>query len=367
MNWNRILGVAACVAWLVSPGAGMAQIGSGNATSKQRPSQIMQYTHPVRKYVIAVPPAEKVVLRGKRQDLMIRSRRGYVINIQTDDRNRSINLKHMIGKLEAQEMGPGKRWSHKISERFFTIGGLPAFDAVYEGSNIRTRTVIVRGGNTDFVIMFVAAPQVFTSLTNIFDWIVQNFHPAAVELAGITKAPRQTMKKKKAPSAQVKTPPALKHYGGPLKGYSLKYPGNWIATNPSPSTVYFSGPQGAETYYTLIGVRTLRPQVKGPADAVRKILGSIKAEIKAAAKNLKSLGEGPYQFKGKGFTLPGREIIVSYHLHNQEYRKWMLVVPSGVGDTVLAWSFTAPVYLFDKHLATARKVRDSWYIHAPRR
>jgi len=371
MNWNRILGAVACMAWLLSPGPVGAQ--SSAAPSARPTAQVTQYTHPVRKFIIAVPPGEKVVPRGKRQDVSIQSRRGYVVSIQTDDRNRSIDLNNMIGKLESQEMGKGKRWSRKIGERFINVGGLPAYDAIYEGSNIRTRTVIVRGAITDFVIMFVAAPRTFPSLSNIFDWVVENFHPAPPELAGVPKVSPKAMSPQK-PKAAMKVPvmaqanpSALKHYGGPLEGYSLKYPGTWLASNPSPFTVYFSGPKGAETYYTLIGVRALRPQAKGPDDAVRKVLTSIKSEIKGAAKNLQSLGEVPYRFKGKGFTLLGREIILSYHLHNQEYKKWSLVVPSGVGDTVLAWSFTAPAYLFDKHLPLARKVKDSWYIHAPRK
>ncbi|MBT3764714.1 MAG: hypothetical protein HOB79_17920 [Rhodospirillaceae bacterium] len=373
MNWNGIVGAVACMAGLLSAGIAGAQSSSGAATPSARPTaQVTQYTHPVRKFIIAVPPGEKVVPRGKRQDLMIRSRRGYVVSIQTDDRNRTIDLKHMIGKLESQEMGKGKRWSHKIGERFINVGGLPAYDAIYEGSNIRTRTVIVRGAITDFVIMFVAAPRTFPSLSNIFDWVVENFHPAPPELAGVPKPSAQAMapRNSKAPVMAQANPPAqaaLKHYGGPLEGYSLKYPGTWVASNPNPSTVYFSGPKGADTYYTLIGVRSLRPKAKGPDDAVRKVLTTIKSEIKGAAKNLKSLGEVPYRFKGKGFSLLGREIILTYHLHDQEYKKWTLVLPSGVGDTVLAWSFTAPAYLFEKHLPMARKVKDSWYIHAPRK
>ena len=159
----------------------------------------------------------------------------------------------------------------------------------------------------------------------------------------------------------------LKHYGGPLEGFSLKYPSTWVAANPSASSVYFSGPKGTESYYTLIGVRTLRPEARGPKEAVRKVIQSIKTEISAAAQEPRSLGEGGYEFKGNGFVLQGREMILSYKLHNQVYRKWSLILPSGVGDTVLAWSFTAPSYLFDKNLPMARKVRDSWYIHAPRK
>ena len=376
MNWNKILSALACIAWLLSPGAAEAQSKSSAPSTARPTGQVTQYTHPVRKFIIAVPPGEKVVPRGERQDITIQSRRGYVVSIQTDDRNRSIDLKHMIGKLESQEMGKGKRWSRKIGERFLNIGGLPAYDAIYEGSNIRTRTVIVRGAITDFVIMFVAAPRTYPSLSNIFEWMTENFHPARSELAGVQNASPQAMAPQKSKAAMKApmmaranphSPAALKHYGGPLEGYSLKYPGTWVASNPSPSTVYFSGPKGAETYYTLIGVRSLRPQAKGPDDAVRKVLTSIKSEIKGAAKNLQSLGEVPYRFKGKGFSLLGREIILSYHLHNQEYKKWSLVMPSGVGDTVLAWSFTAPAYLFDKHLPLAKKVKDSWYIHAPRK
>jgi hypothetical protein len=379
MKWNRIFSMIACGICLQTPNLVFAQSGTTGAPSVRPAPQVIQYTHPIRKFTIAVPPGEKVVPRGERQDLMIQSRRGYVISIQADDRNQSTNLKQMIGKLESQELGQGKRWNTKSGQRFLSIHGLPAYDAIYEGSNIRTRTVIIRGGKTDFVMMFVAAPQAFPTHANIFDWIILNFRPSVDELAGakpepnISNFPPKTKRSMRGTTNSTivspKTMPSaeLKHYGGPLEGFSLKYPGNWVAANPSATSVYFSGPKGTESYYTLIGVRTLRPKSPGPKEAVRKVIQSIKTEISAAAQELRSLGEGGYDFKGKGFTLRGREMILSYKLHNQVYRKWSLILPSGVGDTVLAWSFTAPSYLFDKNLPMARKVRDSWYIHAPRK
>lgn len=379
MMWNRIFGIIACGICLQTPDVALAQSGIKGAPSVRPAPQVVQYTHPIRKFTIAVPSGEKVVPRGDRHDLMIQSRRGYVVSIQSDDRNQSTDLKGMIGKLESQELGKGKRWSTKSGQRFISIHGLPAYDAIYEGSNIRTRTVILRGGKTDFVMMFVAAPEAFPTHANIFDWVILNFRPSADELIGAKSGPdiaNLTPKKQQpmrdASNAAVMPPKMaskaeLKHYGGPLEGFSLKYPGNWVAANPSESSVYFSGPKGTESYYTLIGVRTLRPEAPGPKEAVRKVIQSIKTEISAAAQELRSLGEGVYEFKGNGFILQGQEMILSYKLHNQVYRKWSLILPSGVGDSVLAWSFTAPSYLFDKNLPMARKVRDSWYIHAPRK
>jgi hypothetical protein len=379
MMWNRIIGIIACGICLQMPTAALAQSGAKGAPSVRPAPQTVQYTHPIRKFTIAVPPGEKVVPRGDRHDLMIQSRRGYVISIQVDDRNQSIDLARMVGKLESQELGKGKRWSTKSGQRVLSIHGLPAYDAIYEGSNIRTRTVIVRGGKTDFVMMFVAAPQAFPTHANIFDWVILNFRPSADEMVGAKmestignlppkkQQPMHDTKRQAMMLPKKASKAELKHYGGPLEGFSLKYPSTWVAANPSASSVYFSGPKGTESYYTLIGVRTLRPEARGPKEAVRKVIQSIKTEISAAAQELRSLGEGGYEFKGNGFVLQGREMILSYKLHNQVYRKWSLILPSGVGDTVLAWSFTAPSYLFDKNLPMARKVRDSWYIHAPRK
>jgi hypothetical protein len=379
MKWNQLFGIIACGICLQTSDSAWAQSGTKGAPSIRPAPQVVQYTHPIRKFTITVPPGEKVVPRGDRHDLMIQSRRGYVISIQVDNRNQETDLTRMIGKLEMQELGKGKRWNIKSEQSFTTIQGLPAYDAVYEGSNIRTRTVIIRGGQTDFVIMFVAAPQAFPTHANIFDWVLKNFRPSSDELIGVQSLPDigKLKRKKKQLMRDIKGQPIMspnilpkaeiKHYGGPLEGFSIKYPGNWVVANASGSSVYFSGPKGTELYYTLIGVRTLRPEARGPEDAVGKVIESVKEEINTAAQELRSQGEAPYEFKGNGFKLQGREIILSYKLDNQVYKKWALVLPSGVGDTVLSWSFTAPSYLFDKNLPIARKVRDSWYIHAPKK
>jgi len=65
-------------------------------------SQVKTYLHPVRKFVLAIPLGADLSERGKAVQVSIRSRRGYIINIQTGDTNPGLSLTQMLFKLEAQ-------------------------------------------------------------------------------------------------------------------------------------------------------------------------------------------------------------------------------------------------------------------------
>ncbi len=127
-----------------------------------------------------------MIERGKKFDVGIQSPSGYVINVQTGAVNADVSLLGMTAKLEATDLGDGKPWSRKVEDGSITVGGLPARAVPYEGTGIRTRVVVARGRDTDFVFMFIAPPGAFDGLVAVFDRVLESFRPAAAEVA-VTK------------------------------------------------------------------------------------------------------------------------------------------------------------------------------------
>ena len=79
--------------------------------------EIKTYLHPVRKFSLAVPAGAEISERGKGPQVSIRSRKGFMINIQTGDANPTLSLPQMAAKLEAQYLGQGRPWAYKILAR----------------------------------------------------------------------------------------------------------------------------------------------------------------------------------------------------------------------------------------------------------
>ena len=120
-------------------------------------AQASTYVDPQSRFTIAVPPGAELVDVGNGLEFSIRSRAGYAINVQTAEANLNMGLDEMVWRFENQHLGPSKAVSTKLSERFATIGGLSAYDAVYEGSRTRMRVVIARGAETDYAFLYLRA------------------------------------------------------------------------------------------------------------------------------------------------------------------------------------------------------------------
>ena len=204
------------------------------------------YVHPLKKFTLRVPVGARVIEKGKKFDVVIQSPSGYVINVQTGAVNADVSLMGMTAKLEASYLGDGKRWSRKLEEGSITVGGLPARAVLYEGTGIRTRVVVARGRETDFVFMFIAPPGVFDGLVAVFDRVLESFRPAAAEVAVTPRLPQRAAPagRSAAPGAIARPPAAVRRFAEPEFGFAIDYPHQWIVAKPSALTVTFSGRQG---------------------------------------------------------------------------------------------------------------------------
>lgn len=329
--------------------AGKRKLGVSN--------QVQTYLHPVRKFTLAIPPGMEVFERGETVQVSIRSRQGYMINVQTGDAKPEVSLAQMTAKLEAQYLGPGKPWSQKTNQRTLSVAGLAAKETIYEGAGTRVRVVIARGEKSDFVFMFFAPRESYESLAPKFDWFLANFQPNPTErLTAMGGGP--------SPGAlSSKTGVAPKRFAEPGYGYSIQYPGDWVVTLSSANTATFSGKKGTDAFHAIVSIQNVKPpEAKTPAQAALRALADLKASLSREASNVVFVGEQPLTYKNENLSLEGRQIVVTYTFAGERYRKWALVVPRPSGTVAHIWSYTAPDSRFRTFRPFADAMLKSWTI-----
>ncbi len=313
------------------------------------------YKHPLAGYTVSVPKDAQLAEQGNRRDVVLRSRKGYDIKLQTGKSDPKKTIQAMVAELESLYLGQGKPWSRKLGQRAITVGGLAGSDTLYEGSDVRTRMVVIRGRKTVFVFGFSAPSRSFADLIADFDSLLASFLPAVGE-----NVPAD------APKALAMVPaeaPALKRFMDPGLGFSIQYPGDWIFVRPSPHAVEFSGGEGTEAYFSTVSIRNVdQPSAAGPDQAATAALAVLKSVIAAGTTETGFHGEGTLVYENKGLRLQGLQFLATYTLDGKRFKKWTVIMPRPTGTVVHIWSYTSPEGQFDTYSPEAEAMRKSWVI-----
>jgi len=337
------------------------------AAGQSPPAGARTYVDPAKKFSLLVPPGAQVIKRRGKPGIIIRSRRGFIVNVQNGAVRPDVSLGKMTAKLEARYLGPGKRWSRKLGEGAIRVGGLPAHETLYDGSGIRVRVVIARGRKTDFVFMFMAPPKAFDGLAGTFDAVLRSFRPTADEVVRRPALPqRRATAGRPRPSepARPARPPAVRRFADPQFGFSIDYPDGWVVSTPSPLTVVFSGRKGTDAFYAVVSIQNVKPSAAGdPREAMRAVVADLKSQWAAGATDVGYFGEGPITYENKGLRLEGHQFLVTYTQGGQRFKQWTVVVPRPAGTVVHVWSYTAPDALFPVFRPIAEAMRKTWAIH----
>ncbi len=324
--------------------------GESQEQSAQEKAQPQIYTHPVAGFSIAVPPGVQLLERDeKNPQITIRSRKGYMISIQTGDARPEVALEKMPARLEAKYLGDGKPWSHKKAQKKRTIAGLPAIEGIYEGANTKARVDIIRGLRTDHVFIFFAASREYENLEHEFEWMLSHFLPGPDDI----EKPVVTMSSDSSVFAEAGY------------GYSIRYPSEWIYSKPSHMTAMFSGTEGSPAFSALISVQNIAPTgAKDAEQAAQLALANLKASLARSVQKLQFLEDKPWAYVRGPHHLIGREITMSYTHAGQEFMKRVIVVPRPFQKLAHIWSYTAPVDIFKTYTDTANRMLHSWTILA---
>jgi len=345
--------------------------------------QAVWYTQQAKLYGIAVPPGANIEEVAPNA-AVIRSQHGYVLRMQHAPLS-DLSLPEMAAKLESLYLGTGKTWASKLSEKNATIGGLPALEAVYDGSNIRSKAIIARGAKTDFVLIFSAPGDAYTTRIRDFDWMLDNFRPAAGEMTVAAATPEPTAPAPAATASvataepKAESPKAIKA-AAPLAtlpedvaqfsekdiGYTVAFPGDWVATRLNPAAVLLSGREGSDAYYSTVGIQNIQPpKAGGPQEAMAIVIAGLKSELSEKAKEVRYFDEGPMFYEKKDLTLKAHQFVVTYIDGGQRYKQWTMVLPRPSGTVIHVWSYRSPENQFDIYRPIADAIRQSWRIDVP--
>lgn len=336
------------------------------------PAKPIAYQDAKRGFMLVAPPGSRFQERADAEQLSIQSRKGYAVNVQTGDSNPAMSTPDMFHKLEIQYLGDGKPWARKVDESEQIIAGLPAGVAVYEAGSTRTKVVIARGTNTDFVMMFFAPISHFEKLSTEFEWILASFRPAPGEKPAETAI--VTEHKDSAPPLRAQSAPDANPAGRPMPaeqppaadvlifseagyGYRIEYPAAWQLEKLSAFTNAISGPQGTPAYDAIVSLQNVKPA--GEGDVARIALDNLKANLSQQARAVQFVGEKPVTYAKYGLTLQGHQFVASYDHQGQRFRKWALVIPRPEGGIAHIWSYTAPLNQFDTYRPVAEQILNS--------
>lgn len=317
---------------------------TGQSTPANQPGEGRVYLHPDQKFSLSVPPGARLIDPGGRVDVSIRSAKGYAANVQTGAVNFSLDLPAMVAKLEAAYLGPDKTWQRKTGERSLKIAGLPAYDALYEGANVRARVVVVRGARTDFVFIFLARPGVFDSVTPEFDGILSSFRPAAGELAAAAPAPA-------SPRGAAET---MRRFQGPA--YAIDYPADWTQSSPRPDIILFKGQAGAVEEGVAVAIQDVAAATAGsPGQSVARVVMELKSQLAAGAGDVVYLDNGAFAGGGSGW-----QFQVVYTLLGERMRQRSVIVAAGGEGVVYIWTYAAPSLVFERYRPIAETMLATW-------
>ncbi|NQV47062.1 MAG: hypothetical protein HQ504_04695 [Rhodospirillaceae bacterium] len=318
-------------------------------------NQALLYKHPQTGYFITIPPGAQVEDRGENRGIVINSRNGFLISVQTGPTKSTISLKGMLAKLEQQYLGPGKKWSIKHEEQPAILAGLPAITALYDGSGTRIRVIIGRGKQLDYVVIFFAAIAKFENMRKDFTWMMESFRPAEGDLP-------DALKTTEGDGLQQMVAGNVRRYAAPGGGYSIEYPATWITERNGDHSVVFSGNKSTPAYFATISIQNVENNNSDAIKSVAAIATDMKLQITKADPKAIFSNDSRYIYSRGNVSLPGFQFTSSYTQNKQKYRQWTVVVARDGDKVAHVWSYAAPEDRFDRFGAIAGKMLDSWMI-----
>lgn len=345
-------------------------------TINTEPAKPIAYQDAKRGFMLVAPPGARFQERSGRDQIAIQSRKGYAVNIQMGDANPAMSTDQMFHKLEVQYLGDGKPWARKVGDKQQVIAGLPAGIAYYEAGSTKTKVVIARGNQTDFVFMFFAPISHYEKLETEFEWILASFRPAPgekpAEPVNIAEAPEPAAKQPPLraeaasdaiPAGRPKLPeqaatPDVTTFSEAGYGYRIEYPSAWHLEKLSAFTNAISGPQGTPAFDAIVALQNVRPSGED-SDVARAALENLKSNLAQQARGVQFVGEKPVTYAKYGLKLEGHQFVASYDHQGQKFRKWALVIPRPEGGIAHIWSYTAPASRFDTYRPVAERILNS--------
>lgn len=315
----------------------------------------MLFRHPKLGYLIAIPPDVIVEHRDEIKGISMKSRKGYMITLQTGAAKPGTPLPELMSKLEQRYLGNGRPWSRKLGEKSIKLSGLNAFEALYEGAGSKVRVVVTRGSKLDYAFIFIAPPTEFPKLVGYFNWVLNSFRPVSVSgTLDLSNQQRDGLNEMLSGKVRQMSDSQL--------GFTINYPYSWTMERGNESFVVFSGKKGTPAYFATINIQNIYPKV-GIADiteATQNVVAALKKQFKQADPDASFPSQGAYAYLQQGLILNGLHFTILYERDGARYRQWTVVLARPDNTVVHVWSYAAPEDRYDRFGAIAGKMLETW-------
>lgn len=311
------------------------------------------FRHPSQGYLVAIPPGAIVEHRDEVSGIAMKSRKGYMITVQTSAARTGTPLPELMAKLEQRYLGSGRPWSRKLEEKTSTLAGLKALEARYKGAGAMVRVVVVRDVTLDYAFIFIAPPQEYLKLVADFNWVLQSFRPAA---SGTGK---QKSAKGNA-GLQELMRGDVRHHVEPAHGFAIDYPASWTVESGGGPFIVISGAKGTPAFYATVHIQNVRPNATDRTQATETVVADLKRQIKEVDPKVRFPGQGAYIYSKKGVTLHGLQFTNEYERGKQVFRQWTIVLARPDNGIVHVWSYAAPADRYDRYGVVAGKMLETW-------
>ncbi|NQU56351.1 MAG: hypothetical protein HQ513_03890 [Rhodospirillales bacterium] len=319
----------------------------------------MMFRHPKQGYLVAIPPGAIVEHRDEVSGIAMKSRKGYLITVQTSAAKTGTPLPELMARLEHRYLGNGRPWSRKLGGQPTRLAAMEAFEAMYEGAGSRVRVIITRDSTLDYAFIFIAPPQEFNKLVNDFNWVLQSFRPANGGADGQSS--------NQAGDGLVEMMAGkVQHLKNNGLGFTIDFPFSWRVEQGDGPFVVISGQKGSPAYFATINIQNVQQPV-GSADitqATQRVVADLKRQLKEADSGVRFPGHGGYLYEKQGQILNGLQFTVEYERGGTKYKQWTVVLARSDNDIVHVWSYAAPEDRYERYGAVAGHMLESWRIIA---
>ncbi|MEQ8664525.1 MAG: hypothetical protein RIC16_02260 [Rhodospirillales bacterium] len=345
----RTILTAAFLAIAVPPVAVAGSMANAQSTVGVGAAQV--YVHPQKGFELTVPADAEIIEREAPVDVSVRSREGWVMHVQSGPASPNSTLEAMAAKLESLYLGANRPWSLKLYGGRTTIAGIAAYESLYEGSGSKTRAVIMRAGNLDMAILFIAPERVFSETQGVFDLMMARFKPpqgpSAPAMAESANAP-------------VRGGPGLFDDGA--MGISISYPAGWQVSQPAPHMVVFSMPPEHGGGPANASIQNVASSFSGSdTAAVEGVLQEIMAQLAYSVSDVHHSEAHPIRLaRAEGPPAEGRQLVSDYTRFETPFRQWSIAMPRAGSDTVHVFTFVAPRESFDIVRPEIESMVQSW-------
>ncbi len=310
-----------------------------------------RYTHPTKGFALNFPSNAELVEREAPVDISINSKSGWGMTVQSSATNPGLTLNDLAARLEAHYLGKQKPWSQKITGSHVLFKQFKAYDAMYEGSGMRVRVLIIRTPAFDFVLMFITPAEIFISVKPVIDTILSSFQPIAIARPAPDVTPPSAPVQAASPQMDY-----LKVHEASL-GYSIKYPESWQIGKPDDYTLVIAGPKQGRAAEAAVTIQNVASPVEAPPEQrAQAVLQQLRTQMAYGIPNVRHVGGGSVVVAG----IQGLQLVSDFNRVSIPYRQWTIVLPHPSGTVVHIWTYTAPLDRFNEFRDITETMINSW-------